>query len=67
MVITGQPLRRLFFIVLSSFLAPYLVSSRYGSMYLSNLLMNRSPRAFARVPVLTRVNDSDTFILTLFS
>ena len=33
-------------------------------MYLSNLLMNRSPRAFARVPALTRVNDSDTFILT---
>ena len=45
-------------IVLSPFLAPYLVSRRYGSMYLSNLLMNQSPRAFARVPVLTRVNDS---------
>jgi len=33
-------------------------------MYLSNLLINRSPRTFARVPVLIRVNDSDTFILT---
>jgi len=51
-------------IVLSSFFTPYLVSRRYGSRYLSSLLMNRSPRAFARVPVLTRVNDSDTFILT---
>ena len=52
------------FIVPSSFFTPYLVSHRYGSMYLSSLLMNRSPRAFARVPVLTRVNDSDTFILS---
>jgi hypothetical protein len=42
----------------------YLVSCRYGSMYLSNLLMNQSPHAFARVTVLTRVNDSNMFILT---
>ena len=56
----GGPLRRL----LSLFFAPYLISCRYGSMYLSSLLMNRSPRAFARVPALTRVNYSDTFILT---
>jgi len=54
-----------FFIILSSFLAPYLVSRRYGFMYSSNLLMNQSPRAFVRVPVLTRVNDSDTFILRM--
>ena len=33
-------------------------------MYLSSILPKRSPRAFARVPIPTRVNEVDTFIST---
>jgi hypothetical protein len=36
----------------------------YSIMYISTILTSRSPRAFARVPILTRVNDRDTFIST---
>ena len=35
--------------------------------YISSLLTSRSPRAFARVPIPTRVNERDTFILTVFT
>jgi len=33
-------------------------------LYICSILTNRSPRAFARVPIPTRVNDRDTFIST---
>src|SRR5258708_33397542 len=33
-------------------------------LYICSTLTSQSPRAFARVPVPTRVNEGDTFILT---
>ena len=66
MIIMGQPVPStvphffIFFFIFHS-----LFSILYRLMYyLSSLLMNRNPHAFARVPVPTQVNKSDTFILT---
>jgi len=71
----GQPLRRLniFSLLFSSavtaasvyFFIPRapILSRSYRAMHLNSVPMNRCPRAFARVPVLTRVNDNDRFML----
>ena len=52
----------LFFFIFCS-----LFSILYRLMYyLSSLLMNQNPHMFAKVPVPTRVNKSDTFILIVY-